>query len=103
MAVLVFAILIFRPQWVVIPPPLGLLILFPAALVLMAFMVYYFGVYPILHVARRHQGSHQNAWLVWLTLELCGFGFGVVRLAYLFAHILPDIRHQAPYQPPTRA
>jgi hypothetical protein len=73
--------------------PLGFL----AWLVIGIYLVYYLVAYPILHAAQRHRGSNQTRWLIWLCLELCGLGFGFVRLFYFFMHILPDIRRQCPY------
>ena len=63
-----------------------------AWIIVALYVGYYVIAYPILHAAKRYEGRHQTAWLVWLALETAGLGFGLVRLAYLFNVILPDVR-----------
>ena len=76
---------------IVVPTSLIIVLAIPAWMVLVFFLVYYVTIYPILHAAQRHKGPNQTVWLVFLAIELLGLSFGVVRLLYLFNHILPDL------------
>lgn len=42
----------------------------------------------------RYTGESPKAWLIWLSLDLCGVTFGLVRLWYYIAHIIPDFRKE---------
>lgn len=66
-------------------------------MVLLPYVIYYFMIFPVLHAARRYRGDSQNAWLGWLTMESLGLAMPFIRLAYLFCHILPDVRGTGRY------
>lgn len=80
--------------WKLLAIPLGV----AGGLITMVYACYYFVVFPVLHAARRYQGNSQNAWLACLTLETLGLAAPFIRLAYLFSHILPDIRGTGAYR-----
>ena len=68
--------------------------------VALVFLCYYVIAYPVIHAGLRYRGHNKSAWLGWLAAESVGLGFPLVRIAYFFMHILPDIRATGDYRWP---
>lgn len=76
------------------PAGLLLLIVVPSWFAIIIPLFGYFAIYPFSHVMGRYTGESRKAWLIWLSLDLCGVTFGLVRLWYYIAHIIPDFRKE---------
>jgi hypothetical protein len=74
--------------------PAGLLILIriPCWIAVVVPIIGYLVVYPFLHLTSRYEGRSRQAWLVLLVFDTLGLTFGVVRLWYFLAEIIPDFR-----------
>ena len=76
------------------PDPIGLMIALPCWLAVVVPLVGYSLVYPFLHLLGRYEGQSQQAWMIWLVLDTIGLTFGLVRLWYYLAVIIPDFRSE---------
>ena len=63
------------------------------AAILIAPVVVFFCILPILHWKARYRGAHSDWWGVLLVLQLSGWA----PLIYFFRHILPDMRRTGRY------
>lgn len=54
------------------------------------YVLFYFFIYPFLHILQRYSGEHTTAWIVWMVVDTIGLTFGLVTLIYYLFHIIPD-------------
>lgn len=77
-----------------VPDVVKLLVGIAAWFVAAFYFGYYVCAYPIIHAAQRYRGPNQTTWLILLSIDLF-VSFGIVRVCYFVAQILPDIRKSA--------
>lgn len=92
-----FAITLFPSSRGSVTFALSILLSIPIWCIAVVYICYYFIAYPVIHAALRYRGPSRSLWLGWLAVESIGVACPFIRIAYLFTHIIPDIRGVGPY------
>lgn len=66
--------------------------IFPSGLIMVVMFVGYFVFYPFLHLINHYEGASQTPWMVWLIIDTLGLTFGIPRILYYMAEIIPNRR-----------